>query len=175
MSRNVPSATTSAVYSGSSNEPSRETAHLDDTLHPAASARGSGAARCRQPDHRGAELDASLLVRVLVQGIEALGLKLEARRINPWTVYPLPSRSSARYEPSCPVIPVNSLFMGWFPVILWTGLGILHAVGGDRKPQTLQRPRHRNQQKSDSREHEKAKKEGALVTEGVQHDDAETR
>src|SRR5580658_1393411 len=35
-------------------------------------------------------------------------LNVLARRMIPWTSYPLESRSSARYEPSCPVIPVTS-------------------------------------------------------------------
>src|SRR5579862_8906186 len=30
----------------------------------------------------------------------------DERRLIPWTTYPLPSKSSARYAPSCPVIPV---------------------------------------------------------------------
>ena len=33
-------------------------------------------------------------------------LNVDARRIRPWTVYPFSSSSSARYEPSWPVIPV---------------------------------------------------------------------
>src|SRR6185437_4553378 len=35
-------------------------------------------------------------------------LNVLARRIIPWTSYPLESSNSARYEPSCPVIPVIS-------------------------------------------------------------------
>src|SRR5262245_54303068 len=35
-------------------------------------------------------------------------LKVLARRIMPQTSYPFDSSSSARYEPSCPVIPVTS-------------------------------------------------------------------
>src|SRR5216683_5064568 len=35
-------------------------------------------------------------------------LKVLARRMIPWTSYPLESNSSARYEPSCPVMPVTS-------------------------------------------------------------------
>src|SRR5580765_5179130 len=35
-------------------------------------------------------------------------LNVLARRMIPWTSYPLESSSSARYEPSCPVIPVIS-------------------------------------------------------------------
>ena len=35
-------------------------------------------------------------------------LKDEARRITPCTSYPLSSRKSVRYEPSCPVMPVIS-------------------------------------------------------------------
>ncbi len=34
------------------------------------------------------------------------------RRIRPWTSYPLSSSSSARYEPSWPVIPVISARLG---------------------------------------------------------------
>ena len=37
-------------------------------------------------------------------------LKEEDLRIMPWTSYPLPRRSSHRYEPSCPVIPVMNAF-----------------------------------------------------------------
>src|SRR6266478_6981876 len=39
-----------------------------------------------------------------------LVLKVEARRMIPWTSYPFSSRSSARYDPSCPVMPVTSAF-----------------------------------------------------------------
>src|SRR2546421_162389 len=35
-------------------------------------------------------------------------LKVLARRMIPWTSYPLDSNNSARYEPSCPVIPVTT-------------------------------------------------------------------
>lgn len=35
-----------------------------------------------------------------------LVLKVLARRIIPCTSYPLESSNSAKYEPSCPVIPV---------------------------------------------------------------------
>src|SRR5688572_30546894 len=35
-------------------------------------------------------------------------LNVEERRIMPWTLYPLASSSSVKYEPSCPVIPVMS-------------------------------------------------------------------
>src|SRR5215472_13272227 len=39
-----------------------------------------------------------------------LVLNVEARRMIPWTSYPLASKNSARYEPSCPVMPVTSAF-----------------------------------------------------------------
>src|SRR5207245_6275560 len=47
--------------------------------------------------------------------------KVDERRTTPWTSYPLARRSSARYEPSWPVIPVMSAVlampaeksMGW--------------------------------------------------------------
>src|SRR4051795_2116492 len=35
-------------------------------------------------------------------------LNEEERRMTPWTSYPFSSSSSARYEPSCPVMPVMS-------------------------------------------------------------------
>jgi hypothetical protein len=31
---------------------------------------------------------------------------VEERRINPWTIYFFDNNNSAKYEPSCPVIPV---------------------------------------------------------------------
>src|ERR1041385_8655326 len=34
------------------------------------------------------------------------------RRTTPWTIYPFASSSSARYDPSWPVIPVISAFLG---------------------------------------------------------------
>lgn len=43
-----------------------------------------------------------------VEMIDPEVLNVEARRMSPWTSYPLASSSSARYEPSCPVIPVMS-------------------------------------------------------------------
>jgi hypothetical protein len=39
-----------------------------------------------------------------------LVLNVDDRRINPWTSYPFESNNSARYEPSCPVIPVMNAF-----------------------------------------------------------------
>jgi hypothetical protein len=35
-------------------------------------------------------------------------LKDDERRMIPWTSYPFSIRNSARYEPSCPVMPVMS-------------------------------------------------------------------
>lgn len=37
-------------------------------------------------------------------------LNVEDRRTKPKTSYPLSNKNSARYEPSCPVIPVMSAF-----------------------------------------------------------------
>src|SRR5436190_16226154 len=39
-------------------------------------------------------------------------LNVLARRMMPWTSYPFSRSSSARYDPSCPVIPVISAFVG---------------------------------------------------------------
>jgi hypothetical protein len=37
-------------------------------------------------------------------------LKVDALLIMPWTSYPLFNKNSAKYEPSCPVMPVINAF-----------------------------------------------------------------
>ena len=59
-----------------------------------------------------------------------LVLKVEARRMIPWTSYPFSSRSSARYEPSCPVMPVTNAF--FIRILRANTLSVVYLVAWSR-------------------------------------------
>ena len=57
-----------------------------------------------------------LLVRVLVQMIDAIGIEGRRPALDAMNVYPFCSRNSARYAPSWPVIPVINARFDKFPL-----------------------------------------------------------
>ena len=57
------------------------------------------------PENR---LEHPLVIIMAASHVAVFKLNDDARRLTPCTVYPLESKNSAKYEPSCPVMPVIS-------------------------------------------------------------------
>jgi len=59
-------------------------------------------------------------MQIFINMIDSPVLKLEERRIIPCTSYPLLNKNSAKYDPSCPVMPVINAFFCILPFLSYS-------------------------------------------------------